>query len=172
MQRGFTLTELITVMVIVGILAAVVMPRFFERNVFDSRAFHDQVVSTLRYAQKAAIAQHRFVCVAFTANSVDLTYGDNSNCAVAGGALASPSGHALSIDQYHFRFQSRPGECEFRLPRSAAGHGAGDGRVRQRSRGIGGEPDGASEQCGPHHDLGGDRLCTLDPHRRRSAASA
>lgn len=73
-QRGFTLTELITVMVIVGVLAAVAVPRFFDRNTFDSQAFHDQVISTLRYAQKEAIAQRRFVCVAIAGNAVTLTY--------------------------------------------------------------------------------------------------
>jgi MSHA pilin protein MshC len=70
----------------------VVLPRYFERGTFDSRAFHDQVISTLRYAQKAAIAQRRFVCVTFTANSVGLTYGTNSNCTAGAGALASASG--------------------------------------------------------------------------------
>jgi len=64
-QRGFTMTELITVMVIVGIMAAMVAPRFFDKGTFDSRGFYDQVISTLRYAQKAAIAQHRRVCVTF-----------------------------------------------------------------------------------------------------------
>jgi MSHA pilin protein MshC len=32
------------------------------------------VISTLRYAQKAAISQRRFVCVAFGTNSVTVTY--------------------------------------------------------------------------------------------------
>ena len=73
-QRGFTMVELVAMMVIMGVLAAIAAPRFFERSIFDSRGFYDQVISTLRYAQKAAIAQHRFVCVAFTANRATLTY--------------------------------------------------------------------------------------------------
>jgi MSHA pilin protein MshC len=77
-QRAFTLVELITVMVIVGILAVVALPRFFDRNVFDSRAYYDQAISTLRYAQKTAVAQHRFVCVAFAADSITLTYDPTS----------------------------------------------------------------------------------------------
>ena len=96
-QRGFTLTELITVMVIVGILAVAALPRFFDRNVFDSRAYYDQAISTLRYAQKTAVAQHRFVCVAFAADSITLTYDPTSpspthTVAACTSDLTSPTG--------------------------------------------------------------------------------
>lgn len=91
---GFTLVELIMTMVIVGILAAVVAPRFFDNNVFQSRGFADQVQASLRYAQKVAIAQRRFVCVAFTANSVTLTVGATAAC---GTALQSPTGDAAYV---------------------------------------------------------------------------
>ena len=64
-QRGFTLVELITVMVIVGIVSAIALPRMFERGLFDSRGYYDQVISSLRYAQKTAISQRRTVCVTF-----------------------------------------------------------------------------------------------------------
>jgi len=86
---GFTMVELITIIVIMGILAAMAAPRFFERSTFDSRGFYDQAISTLRYAQKTAIAQHRFVCVAFTANSVTLTIGATAAC---GTNLTGPVG--------------------------------------------------------------------------------
>ena len=85
------MVELITVVVIIGILAAVTAPRFFTRSVFDSRGFYDQVISTLRYAQKSAIAQRGFVCVAFSANSVTLTTGTTAAC---GTPLAGPTGTA------------------------------------------------------------------------------
>lgn len=68
-QSGFTMTELVTVMMIIGILAAAVLPRFFDRNTFDSRGFYDQTISTLRYAQKTAISQRRLVCVTFPSTS-------------------------------------------------------------------------------------------------------
>lgn len=89
--NGFTLTELVAVIVIVGIVAAVAIPRFFDRNVFDSRSFYDQVISTLRYAQKAAIAQHSYVCVGYATNSISLTYGATAAC---GSNLAGPTGQA------------------------------------------------------------------------------
>ncbi len=82
-ERGFTLIELIMVMVIVGILAVVVTPRLFDANVFKSRGFADQVQATLRYAQKEAIAQHRNVCVAMTASDITLTIASASGAASA-----------------------------------------------------------------------------------------
>lgn len=99
-QHGFTLTELITIMVILGILAAVAAPRFFDRGSFDSRGFYDQTISTLRYAQKTAIAQRRFVCVALTGSSLTLTIDPTAPGAAhtaatcPGNALTSPEGNS------------------------------------------------------------------------------
>ncbi|HCJ29135.1 MAG TPA: prepilin-type cleavage/methylation domain-containing protein [Pseudomonas sp.] len=55
-QRGFTIVELILVIVIIGILAAVVGPRFFARNNFDERFYFEETLSAIRYAQKLAVA--------------------------------------------------------------------------------------------------------------------
>ena len=82
-------------MIIIGILAAVAIPRFFDTDVFRARGFADEVQATLRYAQKVAIAQHRFVCVSFGTNSVTLTTGSTSSCGLP---LASPSGNIVACD--------------------------------------------------------------------------
>lgn len=55
-SRGFTLIELVMVIVIAGILATVAGPRFFTPSVFTQRAYADDVAAALRLAQKAAVA--------------------------------------------------------------------------------------------------------------------
>lgn len=54
-ERGFTLPELVMVIVMIGILAVVVVPSFNSRP-FLARGFHDEVASAARHAQKLAVA--------------------------------------------------------------------------------------------------------------------
>jgi MSHA pilin protein MshC len=82
------------VIVILGVLAIYAAPRMFNSNDFYARGFHDETLGLLRYAQKAAIAQRRTVCVAFTSSSATLTMAANPStfdCATAT-ALSGPNG--------------------------------------------------------------------------------
>jgi MSHA pilin protein MshC len=97
-SRGFTIVELIVTMVIVGIMAVVVVPRFSLLGGFDSRGMRDQTIATLRYAQKSALAQRRHVCVVIDASSdIALTIAANFSTATPacplGVALAYPAGN-------------------------------------------------------------------------------
>lgn len=118
-QNGFTLIELIMTMVIIGILAVVVAPRFADNDVFQSRGFSDQVQASLRYAQKAAIAQRRNVCVAFPtastmAASAASASGLESSCNTnlmsptgqSGVWITAPLNIALSKIPNDFKFDS------------------------------------------------------------------
>lgn len=54
-QRGFTLIELIVVMLLMAILAVTAMPRFFDSGSFEGPAFAHELASAARYAQKLAV---------------------------------------------------------------------------------------------------------------------
>lgn len=69
---GFTLVEMVVVIVIVGTLAVAALPRLFDQNDFYARGFYDETLAILRYGQKNAVAQRRMVCASFTATSVTL----------------------------------------------------------------------------------------------------
>ena len=73
-EHGFTLVELIAVIVLMGIITAVAVPRFTDRNAFDAMGYFNEARATVRYAQKVAIAERRPVCAVFTAAQVSLFY--------------------------------------------------------------------------------------------------
>ena len=81
--RGFTLIELIMVVLILGILAVFVLPRANLTQGFDEVGFHDAARSTLEYARKSAIAERRNVRVTLAGNSLSLTI-DNVGPEAAG----------------------------------------------------------------------------------------
>jgi len=95
-QSGFTLVELIMTIVILGIIAVVAIPRFLDNNAFQTRGFADQVQASLRYAQKVAIAQHRFVCTSFTVNSVALSTGTTAACGTPMDSLSEAGNYVIA----------------------------------------------------------------------------
>lgn len=71
-QHGYTMVELITVMIVVGILAAVAIPRISNTSEFSANAYRNEVASALRHAQKSAVSHRRVVCADIKDNKVSL----------------------------------------------------------------------------------------------------
>ncbi len=68
-QAGFTLIELVVVLVILGVLAAVAAPRFFDSTAFLQRGYYEELAMALKYSQKLAVASGCPVRVTFAAGS-------------------------------------------------------------------------------------------------------
>jgi len=112
---GFTVVELVVTIGIVGLLAAIAVPRFMGASGFQSRGFYDSAKSVVRFAQKTAIAWRKDVFVCVTATKVSA--GTAAGCAtpiinpVTGAALDTgnaPSGVTLTPAAFSFDSAGRP----------------------------------------------------------------
>jgi len=127
---GFTLVELVTVLTILGVLAAFLGPRFFSQQPFSDRSYVDELAAALRFTQKAAVisgcpARLTLAAASYTGsqqaaagnacNPTDTSWstplvgpdGDAVQGAAPSGTSASPAGVFQFDDQG--RLQSSPG---------------------------------------------------------------
>ncbi|RZS52223.1 prepilin-type N-terminal cleavage/methylation domain-containing protein [Sphaerotilus mobilis] len=63
--RGYTLVELIAVLVMVGVMAVVALPRWSSTTQVQGQAWRDGVVATLRQGHALARGHRRVVCASF-----------------------------------------------------------------------------------------------------------
>ena len=82
-RNGVTLIELVMVIVLIGIIAAFVMPMLGNITTTEAGSFTDKLRADMRYAQDLAMTQSQRVQVNFTANSYSIT--------IAGNPIVDPS---------------------------------------------------------------------------------
>lgn len=86
---GFTLVELVVTMIVIGILAVTVLPRFSLLKGYDEVGYRDKVKATLEFARKTAVAQRRHTCATLGSNGLKLTVDLNIPESYAGGCPAN-----------------------------------------------------------------------------------
>ena len=74
MPRGFTLVELVMVMVLLGILSFYAVPRFMDVLDFERAGFYQEVVSATRYAHRLAVGRGDKVRIKFREHGYTLYY--------------------------------------------------------------------------------------------------
>jgi MSHA pilin protein MshC len=112
--QGFTLTELVATLVVLGVLAAVAVPRFMGAREFDAFGVAEQTRAALRLAQKSAVAKRRTVCVSIADNQLSLRVGAqfNAACSLAlhdpqtGEPYLQPARNGVSLSPASFSFDA------------------------------------------------------------------
>lgn len=100
-ESGFTLIELITVIVIIGVLAVVVGPRFASKDVFEERGFYDDVAQAIRYAQAKANGSGCWTQVDFVSSGFTVSVDNNCNSGdgISATDIINPDGFGSGYSQ-------------------------------------------------------------------------
>lgn len=92
-HRGFTMVELIVVIVVMAILGAVAIPRLMDHRALQEMGFQDQLQAMMRHARKVAVSQQRTVCVSLVtvpARQVEMVYAVGAAASCTGTAVEEP----------------------------------------------------------------------------------
>ena len=93
-NKGFTFIELVVVLVVLSILSAFALPRFFNLSDYRERAAYDEVASALRYAQKLAVGSGCDVQVDFTVINAYALQQHRDDC--TNGPFTTIAGHPVN----------------------------------------------------------------------------
>jgi len=98
--HGFTTIELVAVIVLMGVLAAVALPRIEGALAQRGDHWRDQVLAALRQAQATAQSHRRLVCATVATGSVTLDIATTNPATACASSLPGPhAGGAWASDR-------------------------------------------------------------------------
>ncbi len=89
-NQGFTLLELLTVIIIVGILSSTALPIFSRQQSYIEQGVYLELLATLHYAQKQALFSQCTVRFTLTSLDYQLSYPDGCQDSPPNSLLYSP----------------------------------------------------------------------------------
>ena len=136
-RAGFTLVEILVVVVLLGIAAAVVVPQIASGEDFQVRSAARMLASDLQYAQSLATTTQSSVTVSF------VPAGSSYSLSNASGTLT----HPITKDAYNVDFRSQGDFSDLEMLSADFG---GNSLVSFDSMGIPSNPGSVVLQAGPH----------------------
>ena len=94
-HKGFTLIEIVTTLVIIGVLSVIAAVRFTGTSTISVRGAADMIQADIRYAQEVAMAEYMAKSVIFSTGSSAYTFSPASGMDPLG---ELPSGVTISND--------------------------------------------------------------------------
>lgn len=94
--HAYTIVELVLVVALMGLLAAIAAPRFFDRRDLDQRRFASNVASALRQARRVAVASGCLVQARFSGGAIELSQQTSCSGSVFGVPVVDPATGAAS----------------------------------------------------------------------------
>jgi MSHA pilin protein MshC len=114
------------VIVVLGILSATALPRFFDVSTYQQRGFFDDTLNAIRYAQKLAVATGCNVQVTIAGNQFELKRPSASDRSLCSSSNASDFTQAVT----------RPGSGETSYQGSQSGISATDATLYFTAKGT------------------------------------
>ena len=131
-QYGMTLIELVTVILLIGILSIAAAARFFSATTFEAGGYFQTSLAAVRYAQKLALASGCDIRVTIDATGIQLHQWNNGTACSAGVSAALPVTRPGSSGAFA---ESRPanvavsGSLQFYFDAIGRPHDAGSGAL-------------------------------------------
>ncbi|EHR70225.1 hypothetical protein BurJ1DRAFT_1353 [Burkholderiales bacterium JOSHI_001] len=136
------MVELVAVLLLVGVMAVVVVPKMDVALALRGTAWRDQVLASLRLAAATAQSHRRLVCVDIASGSVTLRLATANPASSCDQALAGSDGspNTASVANAPATTVSPAGTLYFQPDGRVSSDGAGTS-LADRSISVAGEPD-------------------------------
>ena len=97
-RNGFTIIELVIVILLIGIMAAIAAPRLWNISSSKAGAFREKLRADIRYAQNLAMTRNLRSRVSFGVTSYSIMTSTTSTCSAFPVATDPATGQPLTVD--------------------------------------------------------------------------
>lgn len=127
-ERGFTMVELVAVLLMAGVLAVIALPKMGDVFSVRNETAHDEAVAALRHASQTAQSHRRLVCVDVSDGGLALRIATSRGAANCDTALPGPDGSST--------YTTNPGGASFTLSPSGTIYFQPNGRATSDGAGT------------------------------------